>query len=95
MLFASKGTDRFQVSEKSSLLRHAFSTFDSNNDGTIDFDEFLVAMAATSQGDLNERLGFAFEMYDASGDGQIDQKELANLIAAMVEMKGCLIFFFF
>jgi Ca2+-binding EF-hand superfamily protein len=42
--------------------RHAFSTFDSNNDGTIDFDEFLLAMAMTSQGDLNNRLEFAFEM---------------------------------
>ncbi len=30
-------------------------------------------------------------MYDISGDGQIDQKELANLIAAMV--KDLLIYF--
>jgi Ca2+-binding EF-hand superfamily protein len=66
-------------------LRHAFATFDSNNDGTIDFDEFLLAIAATNQGNLDERLGFAFEMYDSSGDGQIDQKELASLILAMVE----------
>jgi Ca2+-binding EF-hand superfamily protein len=42
--------------------RHAFSTFDSNNDGTIDFDEFLLAMAVTSQGDLHDRLELAFEM---------------------------------
>jgi Ca2+-binding EF-hand superfamily protein len=66
-------------------LRHAFSTFDTNNDGTIDFDEFLLAMAATNHGDLDDRLGFAFEMYDSSGDGQIDQKELARLISAMVK----------
>ena len=42
--------------------RYAFATFDSNNDGTIDFGEFLLAIAATSQGDLDDRLGIAFDM---------------------------------
>jgi len=86
MPFASKQT--WFRNEDDPICRHAFATFDTNNDGTIDFDEFLLAMAATSQGDLNERLGFAFEMYDASGDGQIDQKELANLISAMVNINS-------
>ena len=42
--------------------RYAFATIDANNDGTIDFDEFLLAIAATSQGDLDDRLEVAFEM---------------------------------
>ena len=67
------------------FVRYAFATFDANNDGTIDFDEFLLAIAATSQGDLDDRLEVAFEMYDVSGDGQIDQKELSNMILAMVK----------
>ncbi|CAF1604096.1 unnamed protein product [Rotaria magnacalcarata] len=71
-----------------SFCKYAFSTFDANNDGTIDFDEFLLAIAATSQGDINDRLEVAFEMYDVSGDGQIDQKELANLISAMYDLVG-------
>ena len=70
------------------FCKYAFSTFDANNDGTIDFDEFLLAIAATSQGDLDDRLEVAFEMYDVSGDGQIDQKELTNLIAAMYDLVG-------
>jgi neurocalcin delta len=44
------------------FLRYAFATFDANNDGSIDFDEFLLAIAATSQGDLDDRLEVAFEM---------------------------------
>jgi neurocalcin delta len=44
------------------FFRYAFATFDANNDGTIDFDEFLLAIAATSQGDLDDRLEVAFEM---------------------------------
>ena len=43
-------------------------------------------MAATSQGDLDDKLAFAFEMYDSSGDGQIDHKELSSLISAMVKL---------
>jgi Ca2+-binding EF-hand superfamily protein len=42
--------------------RRAFATFDTNNDGAIDFDEFILAIAATSQGDLDDRLEIAFEM---------------------------------
>ncbi|CAF4854772.1 unnamed protein product, partial [Rotaria socialis] len=70
------------------FCKYAFATFDANNDGTIDFDEFLLAIAATSQGDVNDRLEVAFEMYDASGDGQIDQKELAKMILAMYDLLG-------
>ena len=43
--------------------RQAFATFDTNNDGTIDFDEFILAISATSQGDLDDRLAMAFDMY--------------------------------
>ncbi len=44
------------------MFRLAFETFDSNDDGTIDFDEFLLAISATSQGDINDRLSVAFDM---------------------------------
>jgi hypothetical protein len=44
------------------ISRYAFSTFDANNDGVIDFDEFLLAISVSSQGNLDERLGFAFDL---------------------------------
>ncbi|CAF4531760.1 unnamed protein product [Rotaria sp. Silwood1] len=40
----------------------AFSMFDANHDGVIDFNEYLLAVAATSQGDLDDRLEVAFHM---------------------------------
>ncbi|CAF1151756.1 unnamed protein product [Rotaria sordida] len=66
----------------------AFDTFDQNNDGTIDFDEFLLAISATSHGNLDDRLAVAFDMYDISDDGFIDQKELAKMITAMYDLVG-------
>lgn len=44
------------------LFRYAFDTFDANDDGSIDFDEFLLAISATSQGNLDDRLAVAFDM---------------------------------
>ena len=67
--------------------RFAFDTFDANHDGSIDFDEFHLAISATSQGDIDDRLSVAFDMYDISNDGQIDQKELTKLITAMVHIE--------
>ncbi|CAF2137610.1 unnamed protein product [Rotaria magnacalcarata] len=71
-----------------SFCNFAFSMFDANHDGTIDFDEFLLAIAATSQGSLDDRLEVAFDMCDISNDGQIDQKELAGMISAMYDLTG-------
>ncbi|CAF5017350.1 unnamed protein product [Rotaria sp. Silwood1] len=45
-----------------SYCKHAFTTFDKNNDGAIDFEEFLLAIAATSQGSIDTRLAFAFDV---------------------------------
>lgn len=36
--------------------------FDANHDGSIDFYEFILAIAATCQGDLDDRLEVAFDM---------------------------------
>jgi neurocalcin delta len=70
------------------FCKYAFQTFDANHDGTIDFEEFLIAISATSQGDLDDRLSVAFDMYDISNDGKIDQKELTALLSAMYDLVG-------
>ncbi|CAF1161160.1 unnamed protein product [Rotaria sordida] len=66
----------------------AFSMFDANRDGVIDFNEFLLAVAATCHGDLNNRLEVVFDICDTSDDGHIDQKELAIMISAMYDLLG-------
>ncbi|CAF1258640.1 unnamed protein product [Rotaria magnacalcarata] len=68
--------------------KYAFDTFDANNDGTIDFNEYLLCIAATKGGDVDDRLSFAFDLYDISDDGLIDQKELVKMITALYELNG-------
>jgi len=44
------------------IFRLAFQTFDTNDDGSVDFNEFLLAISVTSQGSLDDRLQAAFDM---------------------------------
>jgi len=82
---ASRRIYFFELINKTlSIFRYAFDTFDKNDDGTIDFNEFLLSVAVTHQGDLDERLSVAFDLYDISDDGQIDQKELTKMLTAIV-----------
>jgi hypothetical protein len=41
---------------------HVFAVFDKDHDGTIDFYEFLLAVAAGSPGDLDSHLNYVFQM---------------------------------
>ncbi|CAF0938676.1 unnamed protein product [Adineta steineri] len=68
--------------------KYAFDVFDKNNDGVIDFEEFLISISASSEGDLDDRLQIAFDLYDISNDGLIDQKELTTLLTAMYDLVG-------
>ena len=58
--------------------------FDKDHNGTIDFHEFLLAVAAHSPSDLDGHLDYVFEMCDVSGDGQMDPHELATFLSAAV-----------
>ncbi|CAF0913991.1 unnamed protein product [Adineta ricciae] len=70
------------------LCDHVFAVFDQNHDGTIDFREFLLAVAAGTPGDLDSHLDYVFEMCDVSGDGHLDAKELANFLSASLTIVG-------
>lgn len=63
IIFASKNTFKHcSVFHKILIFRHAFGTFDTNHDGSIDFDEFLISIAASSGADYDHRLAFAFSL---------------------------------
>lgn len=69
------------------ITDHIFRAFDTDHSGTIDFQEFLLAYIASSDGQTDEKFQFAFEVYDINDDQLIDKKEakkILNLICRIV-----------
>ncbi|XP_059477008.1 frequenin-1-like [Neocloeon triangulifer] len=65
-----------------------FRVFDENQDGSIEFAEFLRAMSVTSRGDIDEKLHWAFKLYDLDNDGFITRDEMYNIVDAIYRMAG-------
>merc|ERR1711915_159682 len=79
-IFPSGNADNFS--------QNIFRTFDTNNSGTIDFREFMLALHVTSSGTPEEKLTWAFRMYDVDGSGSIDFSEMKRIVSAVYEMIG-------
>ncbi len=62
IIIASKDSFELHSIYTTLICRYAFATFDTNHDGSINFEEFLLALSASSQGDLDDRLAFAFDL---------------------------------
>ena len=65
---------------------HVFRTFDTDQNGVIDFEEFLLAMYVSSAGTAEEKLTWAFRMYDVDGNGVIDPEEMLKVVQAIYGM---------
>ena len=69
------------------ITDHIFRAFDTDHSGTIDFQEFLLAYIASSDGPADQKFQYAFEVYDINDDQLIDKKEakkIFNLICRII-----------
>ena len=69
--------------DASKMEKHVFRAYDTNNDGYIDFVEFMVIFYIMSDGTPEEVLGKIFRVFDVNSDGTISKKELTRLIKDM------------
>eukprot|EP00092_Neocalanus_flemingeri_P042244 GFUD01046104.1.p1 GENE.GFUD01046104.1~~GFUD01046104.1.p1 ORF type:complete len:139 (+),score=43.59 GFUD01046104.1:25-417(+) len=65
------------------MEKHVFRIYDSNNDGVIDFTEFMLIFFIMSEGAPEEVLTKIFRVFDVNSDGTITQKEMTKLIKDM------------
>ena len=62
------------------FAEHVFRTFDLNNDGQVDFSEFLLGLCVTGNSDIESKITWAFKVYDIDGDGNITWKEMKKIV---------------
>ncbi len=70
------------------ISNYVFDSFDKDNNGTITFNEFVIAFALTSRGDPAKKLDFAFDVYDSDNNGSLDSNELKTVLYGMLDMLG-------
>ena len=67
--------------EKPDVLR-MWRSIDSNNDGHIDFTEFLTAAFDKKKLLSEENLRRAFAVFDKDGDGSISKEEIRSILGS-------------
>ena len=80
MLIPEGNTEKF--------CKHVFRTFDADNNGYVDFLEFLLALNITSTGNPEEKLKWAFKLYDIDGNGSVSQEEMIKVVQSIYDMLG-------
>lgn len=65
--------------EDDRFVNRVFSLVDNDGSGEIEWDEFLLAMAALEKGDLEDKVRFFFQIYDLDADGCISRSDLSTM----------------
>ena len=70
------------------FANNIFRIFDKDNNGFMDFKEFLMALDVTTCKTNEEKLEWAFRLYDIDGDGTINQDEMTTIIEILDDLGG-------
>ncbi|XP_051549765.1 guanylyl cyclase-activating protein 1-like [Myxocyprinus asiaticus] len=69
-------------------VKTMFSTFDMNDDGCIDFMEYVAALSLVLKGGVQQKLRWYFKLYDVDGSGCIDREELLLIFKSIHAING-------
>ncbi|XP_038045716.1 Kv channel-interacting protein 4-like isoform X1 [Patiria miniata] len=78
----------FPQGDSSHYAHFVFNSFDTDHNGSITFEEFVMGLSVLSRGTLNDKLNWAFNLYDINGDGYITREEMLSIIQSIYDMMG-------
>jgi len=65
--------------EETPFGERLFQLLDTNQDGSVDLQEFVCGLSLLCKGSVEEKLEFSFKAYDIDGNGFISKDELAQM----------------
>jgi len=80
-------TKLFPDGDATEFTDHIFRTYDLDENGVIDFREFMVTVNIAQRGTKEEKLKWAFRLYDLDSNGKLTLREIETVLAAIYKAK--------
>uniref|UniRef100_A0A672IFX5 Kv channel interacting protein 1 b n=1 Tax=Salarias fasciatus TaxID=181472 RepID=A0A672IFX5_SALFA len=76
------------LADASMYAHYLFNAFDTTNNGSIKFKDFVMGLSILLRGTLREKLEWTFHLYDINRDGYINREEMTEIVRAIYDMMG-------
>uniref|UniRef100_A0AAV2LNH9 EF-hand domain-containing protein n=1 Tax=Knipowitschia caucasica TaxID=637954 RepID=A0AAV2LNH9_KNICA len=78
----------FPQGDSSTYAHFLFDAFDTQNNGSVNFEDFVVSLSIILRGSAEDKLSWAFNLYDINKDGCITREEMTDIMNSIYDMMG-------
>uniref|UniRef100_A0A8C4RM27 Kv channel-interacting protein 4 n=1 Tax=Erpetoichthys calabaricus TaxID=27687 RepID=A0A8C4RM27_ERPCA len=78
----------FPQGDASTYAHYLFNAFDTDHNGSVSFQDFVMGLSILLRGSIQEKLNWAFNLYDINKDGYITKEEMLDIMKAIYDMMG-------
>ncbi|XP_062339819.1 calsenilin-like isoform X1 [Osmerus eperlanus] len=78
----------FPQGDATTYAHFLFNAFDSDRNGSIRFEDFVIGLSVLLRGSVTEKLRWAFNLYDINKDGYVTKEEMLAIMTSIYDMMG-------